>query len=225
MKILKKIIILHIEKNIEIIDKFSSILKSNCDTLYIANSGEEAYKIYEEKKPHLIVMDLYVSLINGITIAKKIREYDNKTCFIALTNYANRELLLEIVNLNFSSYLIKPVKKSELIKALQKVSKKISKRKITYLKENCYWDNSSKSFFHEDKQIFLTKREQKLFHLLVKKNGTPSSDDEIFFYVWEDDFDKTVTNASIRTLVKNLRKKIPAGIIENIYGVGYKIGQ
>lgn len=223
METLKKLIILHIENNTGIIDKFSSILKSNCDTLYIANSGEEAYKIYKEKKPHIIVMDLYVSLIDGVTIAKKIREYDNKTCFIALTNYADRELLLEIVNLNFSTYLVKPIKKSELIKALQKVSKKISKSKITYLKENCYWDNSSKLFFYQGEQIFLTKREQKLFNLLIKKNGIPSSDDEIFFYVWEDDFDKTVTNASIRTLIKNLRKKIPIGIIENVYGVGYKI--
>ena len=69
----------------------------------------------------------------------------------------------------------------------------------------------------------MTKREQKLFQLLIEKNGMPSSDDEIFFYVWENDFDKTVTNASIRTLIKNLRKKIPIGLIKNVYGVGYKI--
>ncbi len=43
------------------------------------------------------------------------------------------------------------------------------------------------------------------------------------FYVWEDEFDKTITNASIRTLVKNLRKKIPKDLIKNQYGVGYKL--
>jgi len=223
LRILKKLTILYVENDTIILDKYLPILKSNCDTLYTADSGKEAYIIYKEKKPHLIIMDLYVSLIEGVTLSKKIRENDNKTCFIALSNYANRELLLEIVNLNFSTYLVKPVDKSELIKALQKVSKKISKRKITYLMENCYWDNSSKSFFYQDRQIFLTKREQKLLQLLIEKNGTPSSDDEIFFYVWEDNFDKTVTNSSIRTLIKNLRKKIPVGIIENVYGVGYKI--
>ena len=223
MRILKKLTILYIENDTIMLDKYSPILKSNCDTLYIVNNGKEAYITYKEKKPHLIIMDLYASLIDGVTLSKKIRENDNKTCLIALTNYASRELLLEIVNLHFSSYLVKPVKKSELIKALQKVSRKISQRKITYLKENCYWDNSSKSFFYQDRQIFLTKREQKLFNLLVEKNGTPSNDDEIFFYVWEDNFDKTVTNSSIRTLIKNLRRKIPVGIIENIYGVGYKI--
>ena len=223
MRILKKLTILYVENDAVILDKYLPILKSNCETLYIANSGKEAWSIYTKQKPHIIVMDLYISQIDGVTIAKKIREEDNKTCFIALTNYANRELLLEIVNLNFASYLVKPVEKSELIKALQKVSKRISKRKITYLKENCYWDNSSKSFFYQNKQIFLTKKEQKLIQLLIKKRGNPASDDEIFFYVWEYEFDKTVTNSSIRTLIKNLRKKIPTGLIENVYGVGYKI--
>jgi len=223
LRILKKLTILYVENDTIILDKYLPILKSNCNTLYIANSGEEAWSIYKKKKPHIIVMDLYIAQIDGVTIAKKIREDDSKTCFIALTNYANRELLLEIVNLNFSSYLVKPIKKPELIKALQKVSKKISKRKITYLMKNCYWDNSSKSFFYQDKQIFLTKKEQKLLQLLIKKRGNPASDDEIFFYVWEYEFDKTITNSSIRTLIKNLRKKIPVGIIENVYGVGYKI--
>jgi len=47
--------------------------------------------------------------------------------------------------------------------------------------------------------------------------------DEIFFYVWGDEFEKIVTNSSIRTLIKNLRKKIPTELIKNQYGVGYKI--
>ncbi|NOZ91059.1 MAG: response regulator transcription factor [Epsilonproteobacteria bacterium] len=223
MKILKKLIILYIENDTVMLDKYSPLLESNCDTLYIARSGEEAYRIYKEVKPHIVIMDLYVSKIDGITFAKKIRETDNKTALIALSRYAGRELLLEIVNLNFSSYLVKPVDETELLNALHKVSQKINKEKITYLSGNCSWNHNSKTLFYKDEPILLTKREQKLFQLLVEKNGIPCSDDEIFFYVWEDDFDKNVTNSSIRTLIKNLRKKIPVGLIENVYGVGYKI--
>ena len=53
--------------------------------------------------------------------------------------------------------------------------------------------------------------------------GVPCNEDEIFFYVWGDEIDRTITNSSIRTLVKNLRKKIPKDLIKNQYGVGYKI--
>jgi len=38
-----------------------------------------------------------------------------------------------------------------------------------------------------------------------------------------DDFDKSITKSSVRTLIKNLRRKLPKGLIENQYGVGYKI--
>jgi DNA-binding response OmpR family regulator len=225
LKILKKLIILYVENSQQILDRYSPILKSNCDILYIANSGVEAYRIYKEKRPHIIVMDLYISKIDNVTLAKKIREEDEITSFIALSDYASREILLEIVNLNFSSYLVKPVDDFKLINALLKVSKKINNGKIIYLTDNSSWNSNSKTLFYKDEPIFLTKREQKLFELLIDKNGTACSDDEIFFYVWEDDFDKTVTNASIRTLIKNLRKKIPKGLIKNQYGVGYKISR
>ena len=223
MRILKKLIILYVENRKEILDRYSPLLKSHCDILYIAHSAEEAYRVYREKRPHIIVMDLYISKLGDVTLAKKIREEDENISFIALTDYATREILLEIVNLNFSSYLVKPVDDFKLKNALLKISKKLNRENITYLTENCSWNGSTKTLFVKDKPIFLTKREQKLLELLIGKNGTTCGDDEIFFYVWEDDFDKTVTNSSIRTLIKNLRKKIPKGLIENQYGVGYKI--
>ncbi len=223
MKILKKLIILYVEKRKDIIERYLPILESNCDKVYIATNGEEALYLYEKVKPHIIIMDLYVCQFKGETIAKRIREHDDSVAFIALTDYATRDILLEIVNLNFSSYLVKPVDELKLKKALLKVSKKIQNGKIVYLKYNCSWNSSTKTFFYNNEPVFLTKRERKLLKLLIDKNGSPCSDDEIYFAVWADDFDKTVTNASIRTLIKNLRKKIPRELIENQYGVGYKI--
>ncbi|HIC78645.1 MAG TPA: helix-turn-helix domain-containing protein, partial [Sulfurovum sp.] len=49
------------------------------------------------------------------------------------------------------------------------------------------------------------------------------SNEDIFFHIWGDEFDKTIGLSSIRTLIKNLRKKLPDGFIENRYGLGYKI--
>lgn len=224
MQILKKLIILYVESKQDIIDRYSPILKSSCDKLYIARSGEEAYRLYKEVMPNIVIMDLTVSkLNNNIPLAKKIREDDDNTILVALSDYPTKETLLEIVNLNFSNYLVKPVDAIKLKKTLFEISKKINNGKIIYLKHNCMWNSASKTLFYKNEPIFLTKREQKLFELLVKKNGVVCSDEEIFFYVWEDEFDKTVTNASIRTLIKNLRKKIPKDLIKNQYGVGYKL--
>jgi len=224
LQVLKKLTILYIENKEHLIDRYLPILKSNCDKLYIARSGEEAYRIYKEVMPNIVIMDLVVSkLNNNVPLAKKIREKDDNTILIALSDYPTKDTLLEIVNLNFSSYLVKPVDSLKLKQTLFEISKKIDKEKIIYLKHNCIWNSASKTLFYKNEPIFLTKKEQKLFELLVKKNGMVCSDEEILFFVWEDEFDKTVTNASIRTLVKNLRKKIPKDLIKNQYGVGYKL--
>lgn len=223
MKTLKNLTVLYVEDEKEIMDKYAYFLKEYCHTLLLAADGEEAYSLYQEHKPQLIVMDLQIPKLNGMRLAKKIREENEDVILIALTAYSDREILLEIVDLNFSSYLIKPVGRSDLMKSLLKVSAKINSGKNIHLPCNCMWDDKSKTLFCDDVSIVLTRRESKLFELLVEKNGAACSDDEIFFYVWGDDFDRHVTNSSIRTLVKNLRKKIPRDLLKNQYGVGYKI--
>ncbi len=223
LKILKNLNILYVEDEETIIDKYSYFLEESCAEVFIARDGEEAYQLYQDNKIHLIIMDLLIPKMSGIVLAKKIRKEDDVIPIIALTAHSDREILLDIVELNFSSYLIKPVLRTELMAALEKVSKKLDGGRSILLPCNCAWDIKSKTLFHEDTSIFLTKRELKLFELLVEKAGTPCSDDEIFFYVWGDEFDKIITNSSIRTLVKNLRKKIPTELIKNQYGVGYKI--
>ena len=220
---MKNLTILYVEDEETIIEKYAYFLEACCQTLHLARDGEEAYELYRKHKPQLIVMDLQVPKLNGIGLAKKIREKDDEVQLIALTAYSDREILLEIVDLNFSSYLIKPIGRSDLMDALLKVSRKIDKGHNIHLPYGCLWDDKSKTLFWDDQSVVLTKRETKLCELLVEKNGAACSDDEIFFYAWGDDFDKTVTNASIRTLVKNLRKKIPKELIKNQYGVGYRI--
>jgi len=223
LKTLKNLTILYVEDEESIIEKYAYFLEDCCHKLIIARDGEEALELYKEEKPHLIVMDLLIPKLNGINLSKQIRLIDAEISIIGLTAHSDREILLEVVELNFSSYLIKPVSRSDLMKALLKVAKKIDGKPNVHLPCNSVWDGKSKTLFCDDASITLTKRETKLFELLVERAGVPCSDDDIFFYVWGNDFDKTVTNSSIRTLVKNLRKKIPTDLIKNQYGVGYKI--
>ena len=223
MKTLKNLTILYVEDEESIIDKYAYFLEDCSKSLHVARDGEEALSLYKEHKPHLVIMDLLIPKLNGIELAKEIRKIDEDVFIIALTAHSDREILLEIVELNFSSYLIKPVSRGDLMKALLKVSKKIDDGHNVPLPCNAQWDSKSKTLFVDNKSVMFTKRESKLFELLVEKGGVPCSDDEIFFYVWGDDFDKTITNSSIRTLVKNLRKKIPRDLIKNQYGVGYRI--
>ena len=181
------------------------------------------YRLYCDERPDIIVIELETP--HSVEFVRMIREKDNKIALIALTKNSTIELLREIVELSFSSYLIKPVSSIEIGYELTKVSKKIDSMGKVPLSLFCQWDIKSRTLFHKDRVVFLTKRESKLFELFVDKRGKFCADDEILFSVWGDEFDKSITKSSIRTLIKNLRKKVPNGLIENQYGIGYKISE
>jgi len=184
-------------------------------------TSKEDFELYNQEKPDIIVIELDIS--NSVEFIKRVRERDDKVILIALTKNSTIELLREIIELSFSSYLIKPVSYIQVENELSKVAKRIeSIGKIT-LPLFCQWDIKSKTLFYKERPIFLTKKESKLFEILIAKRGEFCSDEEILFSIWGDEFHKSITNSSIRTLIKNLRKKVPDGLIENQYGVGYKI--
>ncbi|NEW60575.1 response regulator transcription factor [Sulfurovum sp. bin170] len=221
MKKLENLTMLYIDFDNDERDKYLKVFRNYFKKVLV--TSEDGFRIYNEEKPDIIIIELETP--QSVELVKKIREKDDKIGLMALTNNSSIALLREIVELSFSSYLIKPVSDRQIEDELKKVSKKIDSIGKILLPLFCQWDIKSKTLFYKESVLFLTKRESTLFKLLVEKRGKFSTDDEILFAVWGDEFDKSITNSSIRTLVKNLRKKVPNGLIENQYGVGYKISE
>ena len=187
----------------------------------VVSNGEDAYLFYKEFKPDIIVLEPLVP--QGLALAKRIRKNDYKTILCALTNDESVSILQEVVELFFVAYLHKPVSVRELTLTLIKIKRTLQKEEKIALSSHGYWDKKSKILYINSRYIELTKRETKFFELLVERRDSFCSDEDIFYYIWGDEFDKTIELSSIRTLVKNLRKKLPDGFIENRYGLGYKI--
>ena len=223
MKRLEKLTILYVEDEEQLISSYAPFLREYCQRLYIARDGKEAYRIYKDRKPNIILLDMYIPKMSGMKLARKIRRDDYATILIAFTAYSDRKTLLELIDLHLLSYLVKPVSRSQLIGALVKAGEKIYGEQQIHLSLNCSWDSKSKTLYYNKSQISLTKRERSFFDLLIKKQGVPCGEDEIILSVWSDKYDESITNSSIRTLVKNLRKKVPSELIKNQYGVGYKL--
>jgi len=219
MKKLNSLTLLYIDFESEEREKYLSLFQRYLKEVIITQKNLLQY--YNEFHPDIIVIDLLVP--NSLEFIKKVREIDDKVIIMALTRDSTVKTLMGIVELSFSSYLIKPITDKELRVELLKISKKIDDKDRIVLPYFCQWDIKSKILFHKDEVISLTRRESKLFELLIQKKGKFCSDDEILYYVWSDDFESSVSKSSIRTLIKNLRRKLPDGLIENQYGVGYKL--
>ena len=218
--------ILFVEDEKPIRDNYIEFLKIYFDEIYEAEDGEEAYKIYKQKKPHILILDINIPKLNGIDLLKKIREEDHTTKAIMLTAHENIDLLQKTIGLKLTKYLVKPVSRKIFISTLELVISElsnfttISKNNIS-INENYSWSFDTNELSLNNSSVYLTNKERKVFALLVSSVNKTFSIDDIIYDVWEDYTEGNIN--ALKTIIKNLRKKLPEDTIKNVFGVGYKI--
>lgn len=72
-----------------------------------AKNGEEAYEFYLRYKPHVILTDLRMPIMDGLDLIRKIRASDKKTKFIIITCLEEFSLVQQALELGVSSYILK----------------------------------------------------------------------------------------------------------------------
>jgi NarL family two-component system response regulator LiaR len=84
-----------------------------------AANGEEAVRLNRQFKPHVILMDLMMPVMDGVTASRLIHEEFPDTCIIALTSFNDRELVEGALKAGAMSYLLKTVSAAELVAAIR----------------------------------------------------------------------------------------------------------
>ncbi len=216
----KDFTILYIEDDKGIRSVNLRILKRMFKETYEANDGEIGYNIYLDKKPDIILTDIKMPNLDGIELAKKIRENDKKTKIIITTAFSDSKYLLDAVELRIERYLVKPLTKRNLIPALEKAILTINQERKLYLSENFYFNYNTSLFYNNDEVIEMGKKELLFLTLLVKNRDRIVTYAEIEHEVWDDEH---MSLNSLRTNIGFLRKKIPFNAIGNISNMGYKL--
>jgi DNA-binding response OmpR family regulator len=205
-----------------------SYLHSRYDfTIYEANNGVEALEIYKNKMPDIVLSDLTMPNMDGFELVKEIRKISQHTKIIILTAHSERDKLIQALDLHVVNYLIKPINRTKLTHAIEVAVSTISKKErvndpCIYFNENTKFNMTTNEYIFNNEIIKLTKSEKTLLLLLYKHKNQEIDSFNIFISVWND-FDKEYSAYSVRTLVKKLRKKLPDGILENIYGGFYRL--
>ncbi|MBU0721372.1 response regulator transcription factor [bacterium] len=218
--------ILFIDDEEALRSNYVQYLKRYFRNVYEAGDGETAYKIYQEKRPQIMLVDINIPRLNGIDLMKKIRKTDHSVKAIMLTAHSNNSYLLQAIELKLTKYLLKPISRKELNSGLDLVLQELSQfdispKKIVVLKENFIWNYDMQELLHFNNSVLLTNKERKILVLLFSAPKSIFSYDEIILDVWYD-YDEDKINA-LKTIIKNLRKKLPKDTIKNIFGIGYKI--
>ena len=186
-----------------------------------ASNGAEAFELYEQKKPDIILSDIHMPILNGIEFVKKVRQIDKKIPIIMITAHTDKEYLLQAVELKMEKYIVKPIELEVLFEVFRKCLQTIEfNNNITLEIDSDYvYDYDKKELKYKKEIVLLNKKEISFFELLIKNQNRIVSYDELQQKVWIDD---VMTDSALRSLVRNLRKKLPTDIIFNLSGIGYR---
>ena len=218
----KNIKILYVEDDEIARENGVEYLQNFFEQIYEASDAIKALQLYEKYQPDIIITDIQMPKLNGLEFVKKIRQKDKKTQIIIITAFCDRDYLLKAIELQLVKYLVKHVKKKEFEEALFLCVNSLQEdnSNIIKLDDNSYFDTFNKNLVIKNEIIKLRTKEILFLELLIKNKNRYVSYEEIENYVWSD---SVMTKDALKTLVKNLKTKIPKDLIMNLTNSGYKI--
>ncbi|MFA9372791.1 MAG: response regulator transcription factor [Poseidonibacter sp.] len=221
LKKLQNLTILYAEDEEGIRENIADSLGYYVKEVYQASNGAEAFDIYEEKKPDIILSDIHMPILNGIDFVKKVRLTNRTIPIVMITAHTDKEYLLEAVELHMEKYIVKPIELEELLDVLEKCIAVMDINNKTKLDvdEDYLYDYDKKELKYKNELILLNKKEMLFFEVLISNQNRVVPYEELQDKVWGDDI---MTDSALRSLVRNLRKKLPSDIIFNLSGVGYR---
>ncbi|MDO8446065.1 MAG: response regulator [Deltaproteobacteria bacterium] len=98
----------------------SQVLEKEGYDVDTANSGKEALSILKKKKINLVITDLKMPEMDGLTFLREARKLKSKAKFIMMTAYGEIETYLDAINLGAFDYLNKPMEISDVRIAVKK---------------------------------------------------------------------------------------------------------
>jgi len=223
--------ILYAEDDKSIRDNFIILLQEMFRDVYIADNGKDTLKIYIEKKPDILLLDIRMPIIDGLEVAKQIRKNDEKTPIIMLTGYADKEILLSAVNLKLEAYIMKPIDFANFNDMMKNLVEKMNQKHLIPLRKNLVWDNNNHILIYENTIIKLTKKEQLVIELLLENLNQFIQNDNMIYHIWENELPDNSHDNKLIQLIYRINKKLQKYLgeedkfIENSYTLGYRILQ
>jgi len=128
----------------------------NIEIVGEAEDGEIALEVIKEKKPHIILLDINMPFLNGLSLLQKLKDINNKSIVIIISGYDDFSYAQRALQFDVFDYILKPVNKKSMEEIITKAIYKLNEIE----KENNYleWMNKQlnenmyvlkKTFFSE----------------------------------------------------------------------------
>ncbi|MCL4384315.1 response regulator transcription factor [Patescibacteria group bacterium] len=221
--------LLVIEDEHKIANSIKKGLEQESFTVDVAYDGEEGYDLATSGNYDVIVLDLMLPIMDGLTICRKLRQDGKHTPILILT--ARGQLEDKVVGLNSGAddYLVKPFAFAELLARVRALGRRPIQHQSPTLKVADLELNTINFEVHRNgTTIPLSRKEFSLLEYLMRHANTIVTKDQIINSVW--DYEADVLPNTVEVYIGYLRNKIdkpyPRGpeLIHTVRGFGYKLG-
>ena len=206
-----------------------NLMRQEKYSLIEAVDGLEALKLARKKKPDVIILDLMLPEMDGVTVYQHLRE-DPRTKsipVIMLTARGRLEEKLGGLELGVDDYMTKPFSPKELILRVRNLLRRTNPNTSGTVIETGPFslDKNALKLNLEGEDIELTATEFKLLLSLVESTGITQERADLLKKVWG--YSDTIQTRTLDTHIKRLREKLGThgNLIETVRGVGYRFSE
>ena len=196
-----------------------------------AENGLKAVEKYNETKPDLVLMDITMPEMDGITAMSKIREGSNVPVILLTAKSEDQDKILGLT-VGADDYITKPFNPLEVTARVKSQLRRYLKFGSGVIKQDTYviggieLDDMKKEVTLDGEKISLTPKEYEILKLFMMNPDRVFSPKEIYETVWKEK--QIGTDNTVAVHIRHLREKIeidPANprYIKVIFGQGYKI--
>jgi two-component system, OmpR family, response regulator MprA len=191
------------------------------------NDGAAALEAFEEHEPDLLVLDLMMPNVDGLTVCRRLRSRSDHTPILIATARTEVSDRVSGLDAGADDYLPKPFALDELLARVRALL-----RRTTYdtpdrelRVEDLRIDEAARRVWRADRELDLTKTEFDLLQLLARNAGIVLSHSTIYERIWGYDFGSE--SKSLAVYIGYLRRKTEEGgaarLIQTVRGVGYTL--
>ena len=207
----KDFTLMYVEDDRDAQEWMQMMLEDDFKTYYQAFNGEEGFEMYKKYQPDIVITDINMPELDGLEMAKKIKELNKDQAIIIMSAFDDKETLLKAINIGIDCFTPKPLDMDILFEKLNSIVQHLSnKKELLRLQEkemqNLY------NLAHYDTLTGIQNRflfEENLNKAL--KRAKRMNYEVIFFFIDIDDFkniNDTYGHAAGDIVLKNVVKNI-----------------
>jgi len=214
-----------------IVDAIGIYLENEGYTIYKTYHGAEALEVIKNQEIHLIIMDIMMPKMDGISATMKIREVHNIPLIMLSAKSEDSDKILGL-NLGADDYITKPFNPLELIARVKSQLRRYTTLGSLEAKTNVFQtgglkiDDESKNVTVDGEEVHLTPVQYKILKLLTANPGRVFSIEEIYEKVWNETSFSPENTVTVH--IRKIREKIEINpkepkYLKVVWGVGYKV--